>query len=230
MNYKHRNNEIEVQFQYVWRFVPYEANSPKFRIALHITTVDTDYVMKSYKDFPDLVKVMNSILKVGYCVSSRLVPAIVIFEFDKEHNNIIDCINKVKLILKVAGIRSGKYVDLYSGFPNIFYGEEYLGYTVGTCNGSLTDIIAAMTGKCDIREQFGRMPVVGDQKFCEMEDTNMDYLSDLLSNELNRLNVRVMNLKCVVKDAVQERRVKTSLDNMYSTDKDDSWSKFQGMW
>lgn len=227
--YKDTNGN-EVQFQYTWRFVPYEAKSPKFRIALHITPVTLDYKLTSYRDVPELAELLRNELVSEYGVSSRLVPAIVIYEFDKEHADIIECVEKIKGILKDAGIRQGKYVDLYSGFPNIFYGEEYLAYTVGNDKFTLTDILKSMTGRSDVREQFGAMPVVGTQKFCEMEDTNIDYLEDLLKNEIGKLNTRVMNLRRVVKDTIKDRQVCKSVDNMYSTDKDDSWSKFQGMW
>ena len=223
-------NGNEVQFQYTWRFVPYETKSRKFRVALHITPITPDYKLTSYRDVPELANLLRTELVSEYGVSSRLVPAIVIYEFDKEHPDVLGCINKVKEILRNAGIKQSKYVDLYSGFPNIFYGEEYLAYTVGDNNFSLTDVLKSMTGRSDVREQFGAMPVVGTQKFCELEDTNIDYLEDLLKNEINKLNTRVMNLRHVVKDTIRDRQVHKSLDNMYSTDKDDTWSKFQEMW
>lgn len=227
MLYKDINNN-ETEFKYTWRFVPYDTKSPKFRLALHITPTSI-YEFKTYKDFPELEKVISRILKLGRGVSSKLVPAIVLYEFDKEHNDIIDTINEVKEILNEAGIQQGKYVDLYSGFPNIFYGEEYLSHTVGCYKATLTDIISAMVGKVDVREQFGTMPVVGTQKFDEYADTDTEYLSTLLEREANRLKVRTMRLKSVVKDVIQSRHVQESLNNMYSTDKGDSWSNFQGM-
>lgn len=216
-----------MQFQYVWRFVPYEAKEPKFRIALHITPLDKNYNFKSYKDFPELANLMRRVLDNG--VSSRLVPAIIIYDFDSTNSDIIGFINKTKDILKEAGIKQGRYVDLYSGFPNIFYGEEYLSHTIGKADFSLTDVISTMTGKCDVREQFGSMPVVGPQKFDPLKDTDVSYIDELLQKEINKINSRVMNLKQVVKDTIKDKKVKNSLDNIYTTENDDNWSKFQGM-
>lgn len=225
--YKDINNN-EVEFKYTWRFVPYDTKSPKFRLALHITP-STLYEFKTYKDFPELEKVISKILKVGRGVSSKLVPAIIMYEFDKKHSDVIETIENVKKVLKEAGIQQGKYVDLYSGFPNIFYGEEYLAHTVGSCKASLTDIISAMVGKVDVREQFGTMPVVGTQKFDEFTDTDTEYLGALLEREANKLKVRTMKLKSVVKEIIQARQVQESLDNMYTTENSDSWNSFQGM-
>lgn len=224
------NKGNEVQFQYVWRFVPYEASDSKFRIALHITPITDGYEFSSYRDVPELAELLRKTLVNEHGVQSRLVPAIVIYEFDEEHNDIVGFLRKAIRLLKEAGIKPNSYIDLYSGFPNIVYGEAYLEYTVSNSEASLTDIIKVMNGGRDVKEQFGTMPIVGPQSFDCDKDTDMDYLEDLLAKEFASINNRIMKLRGVVRDTMKDAHIQKSVNNLYTTENSDNYNKFQGMW
>ena len=220
----------EVQFQYVWRFVSYDAKSPKFRIALHVTPANIEYEYKTYKEFPELVNLVHGIVENCHGVVIKSNSVIIGFGFDKEHNDVLERIEKVNSILQNAGVASSKYVDMFSGFPSITYGEAYLHYTTGRNDLSIADILEAISGNLNLREQFGTMPINSSQEFDPGKDTDIEYLGDLLEQEISKLSKKVLDLRPLIKNAIQEALVQNSLDNIPSTEDSDSWNNFQGCW
>ena len=169
------------EFSYYWAFCSYERGEGYVKLVLNIDlegyTEDSLSDFKNYLDYPNLAKVVESIVKDYDGVILTDNPASFGFAFCKK-DKMFEFISDVAKRMNYEGIGPFNGIDRCSAFPSVEYATDMLTYLFNE-DCSLPEVedhmlaSAGMTGTYDEICGFTELPCTSEQKFDLMKDTDV---------------------------------------------------------